>query len=49
MPSSPILTIAGGNRMIGYTDKLFLNTTITDKDLTEAEASKIIYECNWSC
>lgn len=49
VPSSPILTIAGGNRMIGYTDKLFLNTTITDKDLTETEASNIIYECNWSC
>ncbi|CAD8190791.1 unnamed protein product [Paramecium octaurelia] len=49
VPSSPVLTIAGGNRMIGYTDDLFLNTTITDQDLTELEASKVIYECNWSC
>lgn len=35
--------------MIGYTESLFLNTTITDKDLTELESSKIVYECNWSC
>ncbi|CAD8121927.1 unnamed protein product [Paramecium sonneborni] len=49
VPSNPILTIAGGNRMIGFTEALMLNTTITDKDLTEEEASKITYECIWSC
>ncbi|CAD8121951.1 unnamed protein product [Paramecium sonneborni] len=49
VPSSPILTIAGGNRMLGFSQELFLNSTITDKDLTEDEASKIQYICYWSC
>lgn len=30
IPSPPILKIAGGNRMIGYAENLYLNSTITD-------------------
>ncbi|CAD8210006.1 unnamed protein product [Paramecium octaurelia] len=49
VPSSPVLTIAGGNRMLGFTQELFLNTTITDQDLTAEEAAKMTYTCNWIC
>lgn len=30
VPSTPILKIAGGNRMIGYAEDLYFNSTITD-------------------
>ncbi|CAD8121931.1 unnamed protein product [Paramecium sonneborni] len=49
VPSSPIITIQGGNRMIGFTDKLQLNTTITDLDYTDQEAKQLQYECFWQC
>lgn len=38
VPSNPVITIAGGNRMIGFTDALYLNATITDHDLNDQEA-----------
>jgi hypothetical protein len=35
--------------MIGYSDNLYLNATIIDKDLTIEESLKIKYSCFWSC
>ncbi|CAD8190779.1 unnamed protein product [Paramecium octaurelia] len=49
VPSSPIIAIAGGNRMIGFSDPLYLNATITDHDLNEQEAKAMVYECSWTC
>jgi hypothetical protein len=49
IPSAPELKILGGNRMIGYTEDLYLNTTINDLDLTEEEAIEVDYKCYWSC
>ncbi|CAD8072273.1 unnamed protein product [Paramecium primaurelia] len=49
VPSNPVITIAGGNRMIGFQDALYLNTTITDKDLNDQEIKSQVYECSWIC
>lgn len=49
VPSIPILKVKGGNRMVGYTDILYLNSTINDLDLTSDEAKKVNYQCYWSC
>ena len=35
--------------MVGYTEDLYLNTTIKDPDLTEEEAKVAKYKCYWSC
>lgn len=35
--------------MVGYTENLYLNTTIYDPDLTEEEKKEANYSCNWSC
>ena len=35
--------------MVGYTEDLYLNSIITDPDLTKEEASNITYTCYWSC
>lgn len=43
IPSAPELKILGGNRMVGYTEDLYLNTTIKDPDLTEEEAMEVDY------